>query len=74
MDEVLPEGGIYEVYFRYTYKLEEYTNSSSDIPKLSEIGFGMIENKNIYKLNQIIIKEVGKYGRRNLFRGLQKSV
>ena len=30
-------GGIYEVNFGYNTKMEVYANSSSDIPKLSEI-------------------------------------
>ena len=37
IDEVLPKGGIFEVYFGYTAKLEGYANLSSDIPELSEI-------------------------------------
>ncbi|CAD7766801.1 MAG: hypothetical protein DNFNHJIP_00201 [Candidatus Argoarchaeum ethanivorans] len=35
--ESLIEGGISEVYFRYTTKLEGYANLSLDIPKLYAI-------------------------------------
>jgi len=35
--EPLIEGSISEVYFRYTAKLEVYTNSSLDIPELGDI-------------------------------------
>lgn len=37
MREVLLEGCIYEVYFRYTSKLERYAASRSDINESSEI-------------------------------------
>jgi len=37
--EVRPEGCICELNFRYNAKTVVYTNSSSDIPKLSEIPF-----------------------------------
>ncbi len=36
--KVHPEGYIYEVYFGYNAKMRVYTNSSSDITKLSAIG------------------------------------
>jgi hypothetical protein len=35
--EVLPKGSRSEVHFGYHDKMEGYTKSSSDIPKLSEI-------------------------------------
>ncbi|CAD6492266.1 MAG: hypothetical protein LAKADJCE_00268 [Candidatus Argoarchaeum ethanivorans] len=41
------KGGIYEVSFRYNSKMERYTNSSSDIPKLytiQKIFFFLIRN------------------------------
>ena len=37
--ESLIEGGISEVYFRYTAKLEGYAKLGSDIPELCEIYF-----------------------------------
>ena len=37
MIEVHLEGGIYELNFGYDTKMEGYTNSISDIPKLSPI-------------------------------------
>jgi hypothetical protein len=38
MIEVQLEGCIYELNFGYNAKMEVYTNSSSDIPKLYAIG------------------------------------
>jgi uncharacterized membrane protein len=38
MGEVLVEGCIYEVYFRYTDKLEGYPTLMSHINELSKIG------------------------------------
>jgi len=40
MIEVQLEGCIYELKFGYNAKTVVYTNSSSDIPKLSEIRLG----------------------------------
>jgi hypothetical protein len=37
MIEILLEGCIYELNFGYNAKMEGYTNSSSDIPKLDEM-------------------------------------
>jgi len=37
MIEVQLEGYIYELNFGYNAKMEEYTNSNSDIPKLAAI-------------------------------------
>jgi hypothetical protein len=37
INELLLEGSIYEVNFGYNDKIEGYTNSSSDIPKLDEM-------------------------------------
>lgn len=37
MIEVRPKGCINELNFVYTAKMEGYTNTSSDIPKLDEI-------------------------------------
>ena len=45
MIEVLLEGGIYELNFGYNAKMEIYTNSSSDIPKLAVIAARRIKHR-----------------------------
>ena len=39
ISEVLIEGSISEVYFRYAAKSEVYANLSSDIPKLYDLPY-----------------------------------
>ncbi len=46
MIEVQLEGCIYELNFGYNAKMEGYTNSNSDIPKLAEIPHAVGENFN----------------------------
>nr|QNO54004.1 hypothetical protein OHMBFCMF_00023 [Methanosarcinales archaeon ANME-1 ERB6] len=51
MIEVQPKGCTNELNFGYNTKMEGYTNSSSDIPKLAEILLGALSHvyyKSIY--------------------------